>query len=168
MTRGPAGVRVGPTKTYLNQVYIFKNSWFKYVLEKNILAHNKHTCNQMCLYCMHFIILFSVFCLAQACVGSSVFLLKQLFLLKHIFWLKHVSAQTRPHCQHVHCVGVVGGCGRAVVTKVSKPPRGSRRETDLDVQVCLRILTHMQLDDSFNEIVNESICICSNSVVVYM
>ena len=154
MTRGPAGVRVGPTKTYMNQVYICLKQLVQICFSKNILAHNKHTCNQMCLYCMHFIILFSVFCLAQACVGSSVFRLKQLFRLKHIFWLKHVSAQTRPHCQHVPCVGVVGGCGRAVVTKVSKHPRGRRRETYIDVQVGLRILTHMQLDDSFNEIVN--------------
>ena len=82
-----------------------------------------------------------------------------------LFWLNHVSAQTRvgstgsntflfkhaltqasPHhqCCPASCGSIVGA-GWAVVTYVSEPPRGRRWETDLVIQIGLRMLTHQVL-----------------------
>ena len=74
---------------------------------------------------------------AQTRVGSTG---------SNTFWLKHVLAQASPHhkCCPASCGSIVGA-GWAVVTYVSEPPRGRRWETDLVIQIGLRMLTHQVL-----------------------
>ena len=64
-------------------------------------------------------------------------------LAQCVCWLKHILAQAfwlKP--ARINNVVKIVDAGWIVVTYVSKPPRGRRWETDVGIQIGLRISTH--------------------------
>ena len=81
----------------------------------------------------HFRRCFGLGCVVVGCFGSTTFGLKH-FRLKH--------SRSTGDSQRGGSLVCVGG---AVVTRVSEPPRGCRRETDMWVHIGLRMLTRFKV-----------------------